>query len=515
MVRRMPSGAQKVVGLFAGLCAVRLFRLLYLALAFLSFTCFTAELPFLSMGSYALVLLGFVIVLSRLLSGKMLLSDMGSKLLLGFLASFVISATLVVRYGVIENVQGFVWLTLEFFVLYEGSTYDGKDKAYREMRLFAAVFVAVTFAYAVVSLVMALVGFGYGGSFVSDLPNTGGIYQNRLFGLYSDPNYGGVCGIVSILLSFYVFRPRAHKLHLCLIVVNALVQVAYLSLTASRTAIVSGCVAVIVVAVYVIYAYGSNRNYSKLKIGALSALISLVGLFAFVGSTVAFVSLYEQAEPHVLRFLGGAASPLELIFEDGYESRVREVLGELSPAEGEEATGIGAALDEPSSSSGQGRTVELGALARNENEDATTGRLGIWKSAVRVWIAEPFFGVSHRNLIEYAEDNLPDEYISIEHISTMHNVFLDVLAAQGIVGFVLFAGFLLTRAKACMTYAARGARGFLFSGDRKSFLLVAVVAAILASAMFYSEVIYINTVSSVVFWVVLGHLSFLAREGDR
>ena len=191
-----------VVRFLAGHTMLRIFSVAYLVLAMLSFTCFTAEGSSLSFVSYPLALCGLTIVVSRLLLGRYRPLGLRGGALVGFSVSFVVSAFFALGFGWFENLQGFIWLVLEFFVLCLGAPYEQPGDAHKDLLFFIKVFVLITFAYSVVSLMMALVGFGYGGSFASSLPNTGGLYQSRLYGLYSDPNYGAVCGVVSLFARF-------------------------------------------------------------------------------------------------------------------------------------------------------------------------------------------------------------------------------------------------------------------------------------------------------------------------
>ena len=257
--------------------------------------------------------------------------------------------------------------------------------------------------------------------------------------------------------------------------------------------------------------YDERRKGAKSHASSvcLAALASFASSLVFVVSILLVGVVYEHAEPPVLKLLGGSASPLEIIYSDSYEAHVREYLVDDAPGEPYQETGEGSsspsASDAPGNNQNEtpaGSEARVGVLSRSGNPDMTTGRLGIWESAFQVWMKSPVIGVSHRNLIEFAEKNVPDAYISVEHISTMHNVFLDVLVSQGVVGLALFVVFLISLAKRAVRLALNASFGNRF--DFK--VLVATMVSIGVSALFYSEILYINTISSVVFWMIAGYV---------
>ncbi|NTU89709.1 MAG: hypothetical protein HGA54_07375 [Actinobacteria bacterium] len=87
----------------------------------------------------------------------------------------------------------------------------------------------------------------------------------------------------------------------------------------------------------------------------------------------------------------------------------------------------------------------------------------------------------------------------------MHNTFVDVLASQGIIGFVLFVSLVLGILVYIFRRIGQLEKG-LYAYATVLFCSLLVPAT---SMLFYTEVLYINTVGSVIFWMFLGYLIHL------
>ena len=94
------------------------FKVAYLLLAFMSFNSLVANLPPVTYAAYAVAAFGLLVLAARVVSYRRFKDMPLLPLLALFAASFVVSAAFSARYGIMENVQGLIWLTLEFFCLY-------------------------------------------------------------------------------------------------------------------------------------------------------------------------------------------------------------------------------------------------------------------------------------------------------------------------------------------------------------------------------------------------------------
>ena len=146
--------------------------------------------------------------------------------------------------------------------------------------------------------------------------------------------------------------------------------------------------------------------------------------------------------------------------------------------------------------------MDLARVGREDNQigegkDITNNRIAIWKNAITIFKQHPIIGISYRNIREYAYDNIRTEYAGFE---SMHNFFFDILVSQGIVGvtilLMLIVWVLWTLIKKYKS----------LSEYREFSFLLAIIAAIFASMLTYSETFYMNTGGAFLFWYVLGYL---------
>ena len=146
--------------------------------------------------------------------------------------------------------------------------------------------------------------------------------------------------------------------------------------------------------------------------------------------------------------------------------------------------------------------------------DVSNRRFDLWKNAVNMAKTSPVVGVSFGNFIPYAEENLPDCYMISNEFATFnafHNMFMDLIASQGIVGFVVFIVIMLSSLWYLLKHyktipeADKPACAFLFSA----------CAAMLVSSLFVSEILYVNNQVTVLFWTLWGFLIYFVKKGEQ
>ena len=109
-------------------------------------------------------------------------------------------------------------------------------------------------------------------------------------------------------------------------------------------------------------------------------------------------------------------------------------------------------------------------------------------------------------MVSFAEKLLPNTYILNNGqgiFNCMHNSFLDVLVSQGIIGFGVFMAF------AIIIFWSFCKKSFEMKQEN-DFLFVSVIFSIFAtlvfSSLFISQIIYINSIGGILFWILLGYL---------
>ena len=415
-------------------------------------------------------------------------------ILLLFILSMVISSIGALKYGYIENIQGISWATIQFFLLYLLDMDRGVLDYKREFKLIVGVFLLYTSLATVAGLCLGLIGYTtdslemwwYGRGVI-------GLYSGRLYGVYSDPNYGAVICVIAIILTLYVMQHRKTPVARVLGVLNIMSSLAYVSLSGSRTGLVTGIVALSFYAVMT-FIRGSWASERRALQKVVVSVLLIVGVTAgFMASDFGVAKLYNAIEPSLSRYFD---------CKDENRAMIEEAARQIAAEGNLDSADVLGKVD----SEDNAAALEAGVLDReNVDTNPTTNRFDIWKSGWEIFRAHPLIGTSHRYLLEAAFDTTPDTYICKAWYTTLHNTFVDVLASQGIIGFVIF----VTLVVSILVYIFR--RITHLGKDVYPYATVLFCSLLVpaASMLFYTEVLYINTVGSVIFWMFLGYLIHL------
>jgi O-antigen ligase len=153
-----------------------------------------------------------------------------------------------------------------------------------------------------------------------------------------------------------------------------------------------------------------------------------------------------------------------------------------------------------------------GGREEDIGEDISNRRFDIWKSGVELFIKSPVVGTSYFNIKEFALNVIPETYlVNNDHgqFNNMHNMLFNLLAGQGAIGMILFIAF--------GVFAVLYILKRIFKDDIEDYnylviLLVCVIAGFISS-MFLTDIIYVNSPTSIIFWLFLGYiLHYLKRN---
>lgn len=381
-----------------------------------------------------------------------------------FLISYLISAGLTWRYGVTDNLKELIWLGISMIVVYGSSYLYEVDEMKREFRILAWIWVLYCTLANIVSLSMVVWGRGYKiGSGAN--AKVIGLKWGRLWGIYDDPNHGGTIAVAAILLAVYLIASVKKRWQKWICLFTIVIQFAYLVLSDSRTGIVSLTAGV--------FFWGLFRQFQKQKEKAQTFQFRKAGLPLLIALLIAVLTL-------------GAAEAGGVVFEKMDAQLVTVLPKKAVTSKYEKDT----------------RKTEL------EN-DASNGRLDIWKSGLGITKTSPVFGVSFRNMTAYAEEHLPQTYLVNNAIhakyDSMHNSVLDILVSQGIVGIAIF---LLLIGNTLWIFVKRiryvRTEDWMFLAG-----CFTVIAAMGAGSLFISMVFYLNGPQTYIFWVCFGYMMTL------
>lgn len=497
--------SSRLVELMLSKTTSTVFKCAYLLFVCFSFNCLLADTPIVSLGPYAITLFGALIITARLLCFERFRRTPLLLFIALFMLSYLASTLLSVDYGLTGNVKAIIWLSLQFFAVYltdERLTLQDRND---EMLVVAQVFVAYAFCSAAVSFAMALTGYYYAPGFGDPGYNTG-IINGRLWGVYIDPTHGAVIGVMSILLLAWVIgikKPcgRNKGFAWALFGLNAILQAVFLAYSASRTALVCALVVSAFFTAALVFSNAKGALAKKIIMAGGSAVLTgalCLALTVAVGSTYAgLVVPAREAVQTMLEPNDDAAS------KEVAESQAGSGAGaasefEAEPTLEEENPAASASIKDPVDS----------LVTRTQSADMTAGRTDIWKEALVIVEENPIWGIGHRNILSYMDVNHPDSRIDNWQHSLMHCIFIDVAVSQGVVGLVIF----IPLAASAVILALRSLVGRKGRDFSLNLLIVSAAAMVVVSALAHTEIMYVNTVGTVSFWILLGYLAALERD---
>lgn len=432
-----------------------LFKISYLCLTFATFISVIYMSPIQPMLVKLTLFLGVVVILVRLLHWKKYGKMPCLILMILFCLSFLLSIVMNRQYGMTADLKWLIWTGIQFFGLYVCDLNREEEKYEREFTILSHIFIIVTVITAIASLIMLVKSYS---EFLITADKefiVTGFKWDRLWGAYTDPNYGAVCSVIGIILSglYLVKKKGAVKF---LYVLAIIMNYAYMIFSDSRT----GILALVLCGGLFLYLWCVSKFQAK-KI--LKSLLVVICVFAVA------LSVGEVAKTQNVTYQRKVAA----------EQAKKKIV--------------------------QKKKQPLTARQKNIQDDASNGRLAIWQSAIEIWKSSPVYGAGYSTVVPYAKEHIPDTYIvnnSQSDYTSMHNTFFCVLAYQGSIGAILFVLIALR----IFFYVVKNV--FTESGERKFDVtaMLCSVGCVAISMMFLMDGIYTNSPSAAVLWLFSGYL---------
>lgn len=319
-----------------------------------------------------------------------------------------------------------------------------------------------------------------------------GVWENRLFGLFSSPNVGGTFFAIGIFFSAYLLY-CIKQLHIVpwhwgfVCWLNQLGAIWYMALSLSRGTWLSFCVSSAIV--FTLYKIPSqshesmfNRFLKKLGIFLLAAVAIILCCKLLKAVSIYIVNMKNAHE----------------IISQRIEYRDENTASENSSS---------------NENSSAGSEVTSGI-------DISNKRFGIWRASVKLALQTPVTGVGNsyykfNNLPEEAQSLfLPDERIMIEWSKgEIHNGYLQIFVCCGIAAFLLYMVFLfLSLYKVIIFFKNRPC----IHHRNECVCLFAIVLYILVNNLFETNMALMGANSfQAVFWLCSGYVVSICNIRKR
>lgn len=366
-----------------------------------------------------------------------------------FICVMGISSILNIKFGYIDNLKTMVWTSIQFGIFY--TLYKRFDRGTLKQILWnlwkaISLFWGIPVCYSLWQFV------NLEGKWI-ETSNTRlirqGFIENRLFGIFNDPNHAAITSLCIIIAMLFMFEETKKRKYKILIIFNIILQSQYIVLSGSRTALVCAVVACCV------YGCGkvvvSIKNIKIIKKIVLFFVVPVISV-CFIAGTNSFVKnlCYQEIK----------------------------IYANISGQEKSDAS----------------------ILKREDvnSENISNNRAAIWKAYIEGLKDDALFGGSPRNYLKKWIIKNPKGYLAETSYET-HNGYLSVLMGTGIIGLLIIIMYIVLCIIEMLKYLTSNnvlEKEFVFSSM--------IIFVLLTYTFFFTELFFIHNVTAVLFWLHCG-----------
>ncbi|MGX7125212.1 O-antigen ligase family protein [Enterococcus viikkiensis] len=384
-----------------------------------------------------------------------------------FIVVILFSSVINIKYGYFENIKLLMWQSIFFFLVFQFSKDYGFNKyhQYFERVLTVSWFfiIAISLWYFVVQNGIKIpIEFKY-------YPVRIGWLGNRLFGIFTDPNFGAVISVVVIFIELKRLlngkkKPSVLKI---LMIINIVFQYLFIILSGSRTAYIVLLAITFLYVLFVILNRGKGNREAVFNFNTIRAVS--FSLIAIIGLVIA-TNLTEKVVVRIPKIYATVSMK-----QDSQSKQVQE--------EAHEEIGH-PSLERPDTSS----------------SDISNMRFDLWDSAIQIAKKSPLVGGSPGYYIQFAHDRLPNTLMGRDNL-TAHNLFFLVLASTGILGVIVFFVFIIKSIFKGLFYCFSKKKNLVIDNY---FYEILIAGAIAISSLFITELVLVSTIGAFLFWSSVG-----------
>lgn len=420
-------------------------------------------------------------------------------LLLLLAISFAISVLLNFPYQFPETAYNWVYLVQSIFLVYPFDFEESEASTRKWMIRFNDVFIWIMAILVIGSLILYVFNIQY---WVMAGTETHwvrqGFMEDRLFGLFTSPNFGAILGSLSVFTSIInnILKRDSWKKFQPVYIVNAIAQYLYYILASSRGTKLTIYVLIGLTIVYAIYRAFLLPKHRWKSIGKVigKSLIGLILIFS-LNNTV----------QHGLSYVPS-------IVHNGYLL----VTGQIDKAGTEEGS------SEASKSSSAGGIAPVIIQHDEEGSELSSGRFSIWKAGVSATMQKPLFGLADADLYRGLKPYETTSQVDMSQLDemdrselkraqgNMHNTYVAIFVKAGLIGLVLVAIFGIIYMLYHLRLVMHPQFDLTQTNNQLYLIIVFMILALLAENVVENHIIFANRNSiGHVFWVYAGYLNYL------
>ncbi len=405
--------------------------------------------------------------------------------LYGFIVVMAISTLLNIRYGLVDNIKTMVWTGIQFGLIYTMYLRSEKIEMFAfvdNLWLFISSIWIVPVGY---SIWQFIAGHKYRVAVSSTVSLRQGFYDNRLFGVFNDPNYAAIMCLGMALACLYLFNKHKNKLLRTFLLINCVLQIWYMILSGSRTAlVVSLAVLVVFSCLYIREKLRHHKMLLKIFVGGLATVFSA---FIVVGGTVT-VQNVSLVLPKMYATYIGSNTITDNTHNDDINNPDWDVDTDI-----EEPDAFNPSLNRTD--------TDVNNISNN--------RTAIWKAYLNGLQDDWVFGGSPRNFLAKWIEKNPEGYLAESHYET-HNGYLSVLVGTGVAGAAVILTFVALYLFSCFKFLRKNK-----VVDKEFVFTFLFLISIVIYTFFFTDLFFIHNYTSVMFWLHCGLLQYWLHEKKK
>ncbi|RST79671.1 O-antigen ligase domain-containing protein [Blautia sp. SG-772] len=361
------------------------FKILFLIYTMISYNGFLFGSKIISVVMWPTFLIGLLIIMWKMIHIKDYVGIPGFMGMACFGLSFAISMLFNYKYEFKQNMITAFFLAFYFGIMYLQKKENKEiEKEFNVIGRFYLVYMTIS---VICSLILFITHYGKVINVNEDSYEVvTGFVWGRLWGVFLDPNVGAILACIAIAIALFFISKSERKSEKVIYIISIICEVLYIAFSDSRTGrMCLGCL--VALEIYCsIYRRIKGRGLKKwVFLLSVCVIIAACSSMAPKGITKIYNSIVSNIDSN--------ANEDNVLIERGY--------------------GL--------------------------SEDPSNRRFDIWKSGLEIFSENWLVGTSYNGIRPYAYEKMPDTYIvnnDSQKFRNLHNEFLNVLAAQGILGLL-------------------------------------------------------------------------------
>ena len=444
-------------------------NLVYFSITIMMLSTVTMLSPFTTELNIVILLWGGIYFIYDIITKRSCINSKYKVYLIIYMIIFFISIILNIENNLIDNLKTFVYTGFFLFVLYSYDTKKELHNTQKELVNFnnIVIFISSITSFIAIIMFILLIQFTY-----NDIPQ-GFIYPDSpaLWGLYSNPNSGGMIATLSIILTIvniYLYKilntKTISKTKFSYYIFNIVTQWLYLVLCNSRGAVLS-LLATILFGVFYKYFYKFKEKFNIIKSIIISLLISFI---VFFGYNI-FLSISKSTLAYIPKYV-------------------------------EELTSTNN-VNTPNSD------IEINLDREIKSGHISTGRAEIWSYGLNTLKFNPLFGHGPGNIGLAKQKLYPNDTSKYVITNNMHNGYIQILLSNGILGVIFFGIFMILIAKDSLIAILNHNININKNHKETIVLILAPILAIAVNGMFENVILLTQSYITTILWTCMGYLS--------